>query len=449
MVQPQRKSIVLVFLTVFLMSLVVSFQNCGSPKTLSLSGGSAPSNIGIFGAGSHHIKYFGYWPGAVSSEQTIAEQVGHVNFTRSIQFAWNANAQSVVGGTAASQTRDMGIGFLFDYVDYENTQEWNAWINAMKPYENNIVAFLLADEPDNWSSSPSETKAILEARATKIKSAFPNTPTMVNFTPAFIIDPQWQMPQGIDYVSFDCYGPWENCGNTGYAYPLLHAGLKQKLRAGQKIFLINDGFVAEVRRSTNNYLTEDQLVDLANKYTQLAITDTDVIGMMPFMWLSDDSFQGVRDLPRLRSKFTEIGSAIITNSTSHPPTSPTPTPTPSPAPTPAPPVPSPVPNPTNSQAQDSIPPQITFMTGRSAASDNSNIVIDWGATDQGTGVAYYLCSVSGGPWAVCAPPNTYYNMPYGTQQVSVRAVDRAGNISRTATYTWVVDPVISRDSVVL
>lgn len=73
-----------------------------------------------------------------------------------------------------------------------------------------------------------------------------------------------------------------------------------------------------------------------------------------------------------------------------------------------------------------------------APSDPSGSAAQFDFTDAETG-AGFECRLDAGAWATCVPPLGYSGLAAGSHTFSVRAIDSAGNLSASTSYTWSVD----------
>ena len=89
---------------------------------------------------------------------------------------------------------------------------------------------------------------------------------------------------------------------------------------------------------------------------------------------------------------------------------------------------------------DATPPETTIISGPDNPTNKRDAAITFTSDDPN---AVFECQLDGGAYAPCVSPKTYANLLDGSHTVSVRAIDRAGNIDATpATRTWVIDTVV-------
>lgn len=88
-----------------------------------------------------------------------------------------------------------------------------------------------------------------------------------------------------------------------------------------------------------------------------------------------------------------------------------------------------------------VPAAPTMMSAVSGITNQRNNSVSFSSQDSGSGIARFEC-LNSGQYAACTSPLSYSNVADGSYSVQVRAVDRAGNVSATATASWTVDTVL-------
>jgi hypothetical protein len=159
--------------------------------------------------------------------------------------------------------------------------------NPTPYYPTNIAYFHLDDEPfwnyhvkNGWT--PVEVHAALDAAAAKIKQSFPNVPIM--FVEAVPTLSTMQAPYNVDWIGFDCYGPWTNCQSS--TIPAYLATLKTRLWPHQKIMLVP---WASLERHEDDETPAtpaevNQLLDAADRYVELALSDPRIVALAPWVF---------------------------------------------------------------------------------------------------------------------------------------------------------------------
>lgn len=89
---------------------------------------------------------------------------------------------------------------------------------------------------------------------------------------------------------------------------------------------------------------------------------------------------------------------------------------------------------------DTVAPTVAFTQTPPNPDSNQSPTFKFSATDPapGSGVAATACKLDSGSWYLCSSPQTLSNLAFGQHTFSVFAVDRAGNVSNTASYTWTI-----------
>lgn len=201
--------------------------------------------------------------------------------------------------------------------DLPTGADWEGWVNGIRPHIPYIAAFNLADEP----GCDSRTVAAFENKIRKLKSVFPNTPTWINyvanysFTSALKMHPtiDCQIPPSLDWISLENYGKAEMT-DSRHSMRSVIDDIKPLLKPHQRILLVPQGFQPALDDGEyfNLNLSEDELIAMADRNFQLALTEPLVIGIIPWLWSGGYPKQ-IRELPRLKNKYIEIGRAIREN----------------------------------------------------------------------------------------------------------------------------------------
>lgn len=209
-------------------------------------------------------------------------------------------------------------------------QVWNSYAAAMKPYSDSIYGFYPIDEP-YWQAGV--TTADLNKLNSAIKASFPNKPIMVAFALPTIQKRDFAIPSTYDYVGYDHYGASFSTDMKHYNH------LKSKLRGGQKIFLVGDGFSGSSNPSQS---ARNLKAAKIHDYYKLAMSPSEpIVGIFTFVWNSYNSLwpqpggkmvTGVRDMPRVKDEFIKVGRKILGNSGAPLPTPPPPGSNPTPPP---------------------------------------------------------------------------------------------------------------------
>lgn len=191
------------------------------------------------------------------------------------------------------------------------TARWATFIstNSAVLLPGKIGCFYIADEPfwNGISLSDMDTVCAL------VKNAFPTIPLLM--IEAYTTVNAMQVPQAIDWIGFDRYGTFDP--ETDPAFVENMDTLKSRLSAShQKIVLIIDD---QWFPDYQTYLgwTQDTMADVVQNYYDLAVSDTNIIGLIGYIWpggLDGPTHHGVRNLSTpVINKNVEIGQLIKAN----------------------------------------------------------------------------------------------------------------------------------------
>lgn len=88
---------------------------------------------------------------------------------------------------------------------------------------------------------------------------------------------------------------------------------------------------------------------------------------------------------------------------------------------------------------DTTAPNTFITAGPNDPTSSASSSFSFGAIDTGSGLASYECSLDGSTYAACTDPYTTGALADGSHQLSVSAIDNAGNQDQTpAVYTWTI-----------
>ena len=197
----------------------------------------------------------------------------------------------------------------------ELTASWQAYAEKIAPFvaDGTIIALTPLDEPfavaRYYAGMPASVmKAQLETAATLIKKDFPNLPIALNES-AYALDDSFEIPQGYDWIGFDCYGSLESCGIQSTVDLL-----KKKMTSTgkQRLFLIPDGVIFSSIPADSN---EEDRSSRLDEYVKIAVNEPSIIGLFPFIWQSfaegETTIRGVSDMAEsVRQHFADVGRCI-------------------------------------------------------------------------------------------------------------------------------------------
>ena len=174
-----------------------------------------------------------------------------------------------------------------DQNDASDRKSWDAWRAAVKPYASDIVAIYPFDEPywnalkrrslDKLPLNSAATSVMrdrekgLQIAAERLHDNFPQVPLI--YVEAYpLITPSLEVPTGYDLLGFDCYQSFENCHGKSIAeYASI---MEKKLRAGQSLVFVPQGFLRVRSGATPSSAENQHLDDLVHKYAQFVRSDS-------------------------------------------------------------------------------------------------------------------------------------------------------------------------------
>lgn len=197
------------------------------------------------------------------------------------------------------------------------TATWQAFAPAVAEFvaDGTLVAIAPLDEPlsqvaghtgDPRSLSAAQMYARLEQIASLIHGTFPSLRVVIDEAVA-AITPAYAPPAGFDWVGFFCYGPSASCDFAGHVEVL-----RQKVTAGQKVFLITDANLLSSNPGDQDDAERARRLDDA---LALARSEPLVVALLPFLWQSfsegDLHITGVSDMSAtVRRRFAEVGACV-------------------------------------------------------------------------------------------------------------------------------------------
>jgi hypothetical protein len=185
---------------------------------------------------------------------------------------------------------------------------WNAFVTAVAPYQNTIVAFYPMDEP-NGNQVPA---TLISTAVNEIRTSFPTIPLAAIFSyPTSSLTQYVPYMSYFDWVGIDCYSNGTfTCGGgtTGVVegYTIAFQQLKQnsaQLQRTQQLMLVPQVFVnvSQVGCCQAQLLHENSL------FYALAYGDPQVVGIFPFMLesfpLGAPTFYGLSDASNVQLQY--------------------------------------------------------------------------------------------------------------------------------------------------
>lgn len=312
----------------------VKIETVASPVTV------AWGRVEVWGSATHRPTFFGYYADSFTWLTNVTPEVSnHVN------VSWVSSDLAGMGGLLVNlqQARTLGVRAalavpvdLFFTTDLELTSDyqgrWNEFADQIRPYIDGVAFMYPIDEPYSQAKTlgipPATMMARLQTIGTLMKATFPSVPLAFSFS-AIDFDTQDSafadianpLPPEYDFFGFDCYGAWEACGEASFRsvhpIPWYVSQLKERMRSDQRLFLFADAFVVES-------IPPDPALDAeqarlrkwrAEQYRQLALSDTAIVGLFPFLYQDDydegdKRFLGVKHWPDLQERYRLLGQFI-------------------------------------------------------------------------------------------------------------------------------------------
>lgn len=292
------------------------------------------------------LSWFGWWDNAdmhwtpartTASEAQIREAAPYTNVTMAVRW-------DVPEDWAAAEAVGAKVILLWPHpalLAFASTADvdWSLvvcctgrtlaeWVYTVRAHQDRVVAIMVADEPElhvlggpnTWT--PGNNRALgarLEAHLAIVRSALPGIPTWINHTSAWF---NWALvgplgtasPNGVpipsaDWLSLDCYTPWDACYGRGVTVERLYAAWKPYLSPSQRFALIPQGNLANWFGVT---LTPTEVAAVAEQYYQYALREPRVVGIFPFIWwgIEGESVGGGFE-PTIRAAYASIGQRLL------------------------------------------------------------------------------------------------------------------------------------------
>ncbi len=262
-----------------------------------------------------HLRYYGYY-----RDEGLYEEIrGHANLT-------------IMGPGRAEDAREtllqlrelpsrgrmrvmldvQSVFFTSEGLREDWAAKWDKYSHAIAPYVTPgvIAAFYTYDEPAD--RAPVRFYRDLDMVADIIHATFPGIPVAMGFG-------WWNVhPNNIgqirlynyDWYGFNCYGPFENCMQSGASVDQMVQRLKELIGPDKKILLDPEASTF-YNYAFDEPVDENALIARARQYYDLAKREKQVIGFIPFLWHdSSQKFYGLKDMPRLKPVFQEMGRKI-------------------------------------------------------------------------------------------------------------------------------------------
>jgi hypothetical protein len=263
-----------------------------------------------------HLKHFGFYL-VNTGVPDPNDRVKKTNYTDEVSAFTNLNQYAVFYPTQpiAADLKSMvsactkpfiSVELLFWYRADSNAPSGNRYAlhgdwrerwalfkstNSASLSAANIGAFYIADEPV-WNGIPF---AELDAVTQLIKGDYPDISTF--YVEAQPVLDSMQVPTSMDWIGFDRYAMFNPAVNSSYLADL--AKLKSRRSNNQKIVIISETKWEPYYRQTFGLSPADMGATIQSYY-DLAAGDTDVIGLIGYLWpggFDSPGSLGARNLP--------------------------------------------------------------------------------------------------------------------------------------------------------
>lgn len=226
------------------------------------------------------------------------------------------------------------IIFIYQYffAGYKALEDENYWWNAfaarIAPYveSGDVLAFYAADEPfynaglnaSAWGLTEEEAAQRMTENltdlATVVKGDFPDVPLF--FTDNhFYFDDAFTLPEGYDWIGFDCYGPWDDCGGMGRSVAWYADTITASLSPEQRLVMYPQAFIQTADTvSTVTSEEEAALLTMTEQYQAYAESNPAVIGMIPFLYgdhtASGVTLHGANGMPSILEHYGRVSRCL-------------------------------------------------------------------------------------------------------------------------------------------
>jgi len=278
-----------------------------------------------------HLKYFGFAfvdcglddPNDATIKTTYIDEVDsfsnvfHLcvkNYTDTIVSRVNSGYESCMKSFisvqdifyfVADSTGPSGLNYDL-YPDFMD--RWDTFVAINSTVDlSKIEALYVFDEPV-WNGV---TFQELDTVCALLKADLPTIPLLI--VEAYPMVNSMQVPITVDWIAFDEYGVFDVSTDTSYLNKLAIVKSKRST-PDQKLFLIFDDQFAPWFNPSFGW-QPDTMIHIVQNYYNLAVSDTDIIGMAGFTWPGIAlGWLGARSLPQeVIDKTVEIGTMIKAN----------------------------------------------------------------------------------------------------------------------------------------
>jgi hypothetical protein len=272
------------------------------------------------------VRYFGYFYDDANS--SFQENYGHINLFNIQQMIIGADTADrdatttyVLGQLAQAKAHGVratinAAPYVFHWTDSTGSwsaepnaaANWSTFINQLivsgyiipgRPDLSTVAAIYLIDEPDqngfgdvDGAANPTLVSVVSVIRSNPSTSGIPlasilTTNFASNFSHGMTL---------LDWVGFDWYGSTQSQWTSRYNQ------LKSMLSANQRTIIVPKAALG-ASLGSGSY-------DDPNFFSNIFNTDAKVVWFAPFVWFSNASVTGTRDIPALKAAYIQIGGNI-------------------------------------------------------------------------------------------------------------------------------------------
>lgn len=275
----------------------------------------------------NHVKYFGFY-GLAADGIGQTEDISAVKeFSNLIYVKGNEiykleqikkiNVQEKKSIKAMVSVTDIFFDSQLNlYPDY--SARWNNWATQIKPYSDVIAAFYAPDDQFQDEEDFEQNIPDMLAKQVQVNQAIKsitNIPIAVVFSTKFMASEDFQILPNYDWVAFQCYGSWKECGEDEKSIPEYYGKLKARMHSGQKTFVVSDAMAVKDDLDTKSDYAKT-LIEKADTFYQLCNNDLSCVADIAFVYRTfknkaNDTILGATEFTGVIPKYTEIGKRIV------------------------------------------------------------------------------------------------------------------------------------------
>ena len=265
------------------------------------------------------LRYFGY---ALSGEEIdqVADQSNIVHISSDFVEGSDLPLFEEAERQGLSVALDLSSVFLpnsrcEDFspeVTAEPSARWAEYADRIEVHSGSIALLYPIDEP-YWNCCPpngpltaAELRQGMENVNEHISARFPSIPIGVIFAYPSVND-SLVIPAGFDWIGFDCYDGFDTCGSEALgqaSIPEFLSILRSKMSPSQRLVLVPPAFLP-------GGLTEQRVVEIFDRYMEVARTDPTVVAIFGFLWRDLGLSPGARSLPQVAHRYQQAAAELI------------------------------------------------------------------------------------------------------------------------------------------